>query len=144
MNNEQDHLHSTTPLSLSLQPSILVAAATLVLAGSAVFLKSNLRIGNLRLLPKGLESDAQSASEDQHEPYDIHEDSNFNDASKLQTSRSKERRKRRKDPMKELTKGGKKAKDLAKLLKHVDLPGPSDPTSTTGTVIELHYFQPQS
>ncbi|KAJ3877942.1 hypothetical protein F5051DRAFT_406976 [Lentinula edodes] len=163
MNNEQDHLHSTTPLSLSLQPSILVAAATLVLAGSAVFLKSNLRIGNLRLLPKGLEGDAQSASEDQHEPHggisaaiyvdrvmsnfrtfirdiftDIHEDSNFNDGSKFQTSRSKERRKRRKDPMKELTKGGKKAKDLAKLLKHVDLPGPSDPSSSSVPNSGLH------
>ncbi|KAJ4465001.1 hypothetical protein C8J55DRAFT_264002 [Lentinula edodes] len=136
MNNEQDHLHSTTPLFLSLQPSIIVAAATLVLAGSAVFLKSNLRIANLRLLPKGLESDAQS--EVQHEPHDIHEDSNLNDASKFQTSRSKERRKRRKDPMKELTKGGKKAKDLAKLLKHVDLPGPSDPSSSSVPNSGLH------
>lgn len=40
--------------------------------------------------------------------------------------------------MKELTKGGKKAKDLAKLLKHVDLPGPSDPSSSSVPNSGLH------
>lgn len=54
MNDEQDTLYnmnSTTPIPPNIQPGILVAVATLVLAGSAVFWRSNLRLGNLRLLP---------------------------------------------------------------------------------------------
>ncbi|KAJ4474389.1 hypothetical protein J3R30DRAFT_3707274 [Lentinula aciculospora] len=141
MNDDQDNLHrlhSTTPLPLHLQPSVLVAVATLVLAGSAVFWKSNLRLGNLRLLSKGLENERQSATEDEHEPHDASEGNNYTDASKSQASRSKERRKRRKDPIKEFMKGGKKGKDLAKLLKHVDLPGPSDPSSSSVPNSALH------
>ncbi|KAJ3802104.1 hypothetical protein GGU11DRAFT_91080 [Lentinula aff. detonsa] len=132
MNTEQEnshHLHSTTPLPLHLQPSALVAVVTLVLAGSAILWKSNLRLGNVSLLPRGLVKD-QQALNDEHESHDTSEGSNLNEGSKFHASRSKERRKRRKDPIKELMKGGKKAKDLDKLLKHIDFPSPSDLTSS--------------
>ncbi|KAJ3753702.1 hypothetical protein EV360DRAFT_74292 [Lentinula raphanica] len=135
MNDKQDnfhHLNSTTLLSSHLQPSTLVAVATIFLAGSAILWKSNIRLGNFGLLIKGSEQDQQAAAlDDEHDPHDVHEGSNHNDGSKFHASRSKERRKRRKDPMKELLKGGKKAKDLAKLLKHVDLPGSNDPNPSS-------------
>ncbi|KIK69125.1 hypothetical protein GYMLUDRAFT_236977 [Collybiopsis luxurians FD-317 M1] len=173
MNDEQDNFHnfhSATLISTPLQPSVLVAVATLVLAGSAVFWRSNLRLANIRLLPKGLGTESEPGTKlpvftfdskliaitvlaEAHEAHgecsafslvmshktnvhstftviDADESNNaHNDGSK--SSRSKERRRRRKDPMKELMKGGKRAKDLTKLLKHLELPGPSDPSSSS-------------
>ncbi|KAF5383394.1 hypothetical protein D9757_006076 [Collybiopsis confluens] len=153
MNDEQVHLHTfhntnNTPFPGHIQPSVLVAVATLVLAGSAVFWRSNLRLGNLRLFPKGLGTEEELGTQlarlvavpaliltpELSEALDAHGDTDeggnaHNDNSK--SLRSKERRRRRKDPLKDLMKGGKRAKDLAKLLEHVELPGPNDPSSSS-------------
>ncbi|THU90404.1 hypothetical protein K435DRAFT_864342 [Dendrothele bispora CBS 962.96] len=129
--------------------SLLVATtlATLILAGSAVFLRS--KFPQLRLSVYGntnhvaehnVQYDASGQSSQSFRTYHVNDlrvpvaDKTQNTS--LKNSRSKERRRRGKDPMKELMKGGKKAKDIARLLKNVEQnehfpAGPSSPSAST-------------
>jgi len=159
--DESEHPRSQSPQSLFLATTI----ATLVLAGSAVLLRSKLAqfslsvshvagmsvffpllLSLLTIFAEDTEQrDATGLSLQLH--YSQHVSnlcvpaSNLSQGPSSKNARSKERRRRGKDPMKELMKGGKKA---ARLLKNIEQSehtsaGPSSPSSPTAT-----YTQQQS
>ncbi|KAJ7595952.1 hypothetical protein C8J56DRAFT_1022396 [Mycena floridula] len=103
---------------------VLVATtlATFVLAGSALLWRTNLRNllsqGGENLVFDSSSSTKRRSSKSRVRPLPDNQLTAVTDDSQdAKNARSKERRRRGKDPMKDLLKGGKKAKELSKMLR---------------------------
>jgi len=125
---------TATHAFLSLQPSLL-----LFLLGLSTFGGLEIHTNGVRVFPKSLTRITNSHSLGQQMPQSgdmsskdaagfatlaVHDAVSIQtDAKDPKSSRSKERRRRGKDPLKDLLKGGKKSKSLTKSIKSVELDG---------------------
>ncbi|KAF9259256.1 hypothetical protein L218DRAFT_671881 [Marasmius fiardii PR-910] len=125
MNDGQDDIENQ-------RPSVIVATTviTLVLAASAVLWRNHSRDEYTR---------AESFKSHESGNRDVAE----NEGENVKPVRSKERRRRGKDPMKELMKGGKKAKELNKLINSISI-HPTSPSSPAQQRSPSRGYEPSS
>ncbi|KAJ6597217.1 hypothetical protein DFH09DRAFT_1304965 [Mycena vulgaris] len=137
---EQDSLHAV----LHSDNTVLVATtiATLFLAGSALICRSGRRLsfsphaGGLSLTPAASHTDSDAKKHPHRSHGKNAADSGNDDGKDAKNSRSKERRRRGKDPLKEILKGGKKLKMLTVYRDHDTGSSTSASTSPLPQIVE--------